>query len=404
MAMIFLILTGLLLGGIAGFLAGRFAGRGPELPRETDKEIRLRRQVQELSAELQKTAKEAAGNLTIASQIPIIVKRLGQRLSPGAIPGIAVRTTKEIFLASAAGFFALRKEDGNFCLVEGVGFPSGWKGSRRFSSSEGILGTAAQQQIVVAKEDYLAGMKNWPVPAGTLEETGFFPDIVAPVVWGGKTYGALVLSGSVEPLGGKRPYISMLADMVASAFQNSIAVEAADLQASTDPLTGIYNRTYFALRFEAEVRRARNYMAPLSVLLMDIDHFKQVNDTYGHPAGDIVLKKLAEIIRKVTRASDFVVRYGGEEFVLVMTAANQDQAYIYANWLREMIATAEFPIPGLNAPLKVTISMGVAAFPDDGQSTADLLKAADQALYAAKAGGRNRVVRAARIGLDGKPF
>jgi len=403
MAMIFLVVAGLLLGGIAGFLVGRYTARAAEPP-ETDEKIRLRRQVQELSAQLQKTAKEQAGNLTIASQIPIIVKRLGQRLAPGAIPGIAVRTSKEIFHASAAGFFALRKEEGSFYLAEGVGFPDGWKGSRRFSSSEGILGTAAQQQIVVSKEDYLAGMKNWPVPPGTLEEAGFLPDIVAPVAWGGKTYGALVLSGSVEPFGGKRPYLSMLADMVASAFHNSIAVEAADYQASTDPLTGLYNRAYLAHRFEAEVRRARNYTAPLSVLLLDIDHFKKINDTYGHAAGDVILKKLAEMIRKATRASDFVVRYGGEEFVVVMTASNQDQAFLYVDRLREMVAAAEFAVPGHGAPLKVTISAGVSSFPDDGQSTTDLLKAADQALYAAKESGRNRVVRAVRIGLDGKPF
>jgi diguanylate cyclase (GGDEF)-like protein len=256
----------------------------------------------------------------------------------------------------------------------------------------------------VAKEDYLAGMKRWPLPPGTLEEAGLLPDLVAPVVWGGRTFGALVLSGSAVPLGGKRPYASMVADLMASAFQNSIAVETADLEASTDPLTGLYNRKYLSHRFEAEVRRARNYMAPLSVLLLDIDHFKKVNDTYGHPAGDVILKKLAEMIRKATRASDFVVRYGGEEFVVVMTASNQDQAFHYIDRLREVVAAAEFPVPGHSAPLKVTISAGVSSFPDDGQSTTDLLKAADQALYAAKAGGRNRVVRAVRIGLDGKPF
>lgn len=402
--MLLLIAVGLLLGGAAGFFLGRFTAPRPEPPSPAGKEAHLLRKVQELSAELQKMAKERAGDLRIASQIPIIVKRLGQRLPPGAIPGIAVRTTKEIFLASAAGFFALKKEEGGFQLVEGVGFPGGWKGIRRFSSTEGILGTAARQQIVVAKEEYLAGMTEWPTPSGTLEEAGFFPDIVAPVVWGGKTYGAMVLAGNEEHLGGKRPYVSMLADVVASAYQNSIAVETADLEASTDPLTGAYNRAYLVRRFEAEMRRARNYMSPLSVLLLDIDHFKQVNDSYGHAAGDAILKRLAELIRKNTRSSDFVVRYGGEEFVSVMTSANQDQAFLYVDRLREMVAAAEFPVPGHDAPLKVTVSVGVSSFPGDGQTTTDLLNMADQALYAAKAGGRNRVVRASRTGLDGKPF
>jgi diguanylate cyclase (GGDEF)-like protein len=404
MAMMLLIAVGLLLGGIAGFFIGRFMAPRPKPPSAAGREAHLLRQVQELSADLQKTTMERAGDLTIASQIPIIVKRLGQRLSPGDIPGIAVRITKEIFLASAAGYFALQKDEGDFSLVCGVGFPDGWKGIRRFSSTEGILGTAARQQIVVAKEEYLAGIKEWPTPPGTLEEAGFFPDIVAPVAWGGKTYGALVLAGNAMFLGGKRPYVSMLADMVASAFQNSIAVETADMEASTDPLTGAYNRAYLARRFEAEIRRARNYMSPLSVLLMDIDHFKQVNDTYGHAAGDAILKQLAGMIRKNTRSSDFIVRYGGEEFVSVMTSANKDQAFLYVDRLRRMVADTGFPVPGHDAPLKVTVSVGVSSFPDDGQTTTDLLKAADQALYAAKAGGRNRVVLASRIGLDGKPF
>jgi diguanylate cyclase (GGDEF)-like protein len=348
--------------------------------------------------------RERAGDLSAATQMPIIVKRLGQKLAPGAIPGIAVRTAKEIFRTSAAGFFAVREAEGGVTLVCGVGFPDGWKGTRRFSSTEGILGAVARQQITVAKEEFLSGMKQWPAPPGTLEEAGFFPDAVAPVAWGGKTYGLLVLSGASEPLGGKRPYLSMLADMTGSAFQNAIAVEAADLQASTDPLTGAFNRGYFAQRFEAEVRRARNYMAPLSVLLMDIDHFKQVNDTHGHAAGDAILKGLSEIVRKVTRASDFVVRYGGEEFVVVMTSSNQDQAFQYAEQLRQKVAAERFPVPGLEAPLQVTISVGISSFPADGQSTTELLKAADDALYAAKAAGRNRVLRASRVGLDGKPF
>jgi diguanylate cyclase (GGDEF)-like protein len=403
MAMMLLIAAGLLLGGIAGFVAGRYTARSAE-PLETDEKIRLRRQVQELTAELQKTANERAGDLAIASLMPIIVRRLGERLAPGAIPGISVRTAKEIFRTPTTGFFAFRNEQADFCLACGVGFPDGWKGSRGFSSTEGILGTAAQQQIVVTKEDYLARRKGWPLPPGTLEEAGVLPDVVAPVAWGGKTYGALVLCSSAVPLGGKRQYVSMMADMVASAFQNSIAVEAADLQATTDPLTGLHNRAYFARRFEEELRRARNYMAPLSVLLLDIDHFKNINDTYGHPAGDVILKKLAEIIRTVTRASDFVVRYGGEEFVVVMTSSDQDRAVIYGERLREMVAAAEFAVAGHDAPLNLTISVGVSSFPQDGQSTADLLKAADEALYAAKERGRNRTVRAARIGLDGQPF
>jgi len=145
-------------------------------------------------------------------------------------------------------------------------------------------------------------------------------------------------------------------------------------------------------------------MAPLSVLLFDIDHFKKVNDTYGHPAGDAILKRLAEIVVKSSRTTDVVARYGGEEFIVMMGATNKDQASAYAERLRETIARTLFSVPGHDEPLGVEVSIGVSGFPEDGEIPAELVKAADDALYLAKKGGRNRVVRAERVGIDGKPF
>lgn len=196
----------------------------------------------------------------------------------------------------------------------------------------------------------------------------------------------------------------MVADMVATAVQNSIAISEKDRQASTDQLTGLFNRTYFNPLFGKELATARETVVPLSVLLFDIDHFKKVNDTHGHPAGDAILKRLAEIVQKSTRSTDVVARYGGEEFIVMMGATNKDQASAYAERLRETIARSPFPVPGHDAPLQVAVSIGVSGFPEDGESPADLVKAADDALYEAKKGGRNRVVRAARVGIDGRPF
>lgn len=384
-----LVLAALLAAGIAGFLAGRLPAR---------------KSFERKASELEKVKGELADEREVTTQIPIVVRRLGEsRLSPGAIPGIAVRITKEIFRTPAAGFFASKEGEDGYLLVEGVGFPPDWKGNRRFSCSEGILGTALKAHLVLSKENHLAGQNVWPRPAGTLEGNGVVPDLVAPVAWGGEVYGALVVAGSEVPLDGKRPYAAMIADIMATAFRNSFLAEEANPQVVRDQLTGAYNLTYFAHRFESEIRRSSNYMTPLSILIFDIDHFRKVNEAFGHHAGDIVLKEVAARIRKVTRSSDFTVRYGGEEFVVVMTSSGENQAFLYAERLRETIGAAEFIIRESATPLKITISGGVATFPLVGKSTTELIKAAEQALLAAKRGGRNRTVCAYRTGSERKP-
>src|SRR5512139_1240699 len=185
----------------------------------------------------------------------------------------------------------------------------------------------------------------------------------------------------------------MLADLAGGALQN--AVKGDQLKsASLDSLTGLYTRRYFTEWFEAELRRANNYRIPLSLFLFDIDHFKAVNDTYGHTAGDKVLRKLGKVIRRHTRGSDLVARYGGEEFVSVMTSSDKEQAFRYAETLRQVIAETKISIPDVERPIGVTISGGISSFPVDGKSSTDLIHAADQALYGAKRKRRNEVVLA----------
>lgn len=396
MAPIILMAGGLLLGGIAGFFAGRLAA-GRKRARETgDDEIRLRRQARELSAELRQVREELADETETANQVPFIVKKLGEKTKEEAIPGIAVRIVKDLFRTPTAGFFTLA-DGGAFVLEEGIGFPPEWKGKRAFSAGAGILGAAVRQHADLAKEDYLDGRKEWPAAASSLEEGGVFPDLVAPVVLDGKVYGMLVAAGSPVSLARKRPYISMLADMVAAAVQGATGITEKDRQASTDPLTGLYNRAWFNPRFAAEVGSAKEAKAPLSLLLFDIDHFGKINDAHGQPAGDAVLKRLAEIVTKGTRSTDVVARHGGGEFAVMMGATNKDQASAYADRLRERIAQSPFPVPGRDAPLQVAVSIGVSGFPEDGESAAALVKAADDALRAAKKSGRNRVVRAGGV-------
>jgi diguanylate cyclase (GGDEF)-like protein/PAS domain S-box-containing protein len=156
--------------------------------------------------------------------------------------------------------------------------------------------------------------------------------------------------------------------------------------ATTDGLTGIFNRRTFDLRLEDEFLRAKRYGAPLSLLLMDVDKFKQYNDSFGHPAGDEVLKTVAKILADGVRATDIAARYGGEEFALILTGTESPGALILADRLRQRIE--EYPW----ANRAVTSSIGVCTFRADMRVKAELTAGADAALYAAKEAGRNRVV------------
>jgi len=160
-------------------------------------------------------------------------------------------------------------------------------------------------------------------------------------------------------------------------------------QAIRDALTNLFNRRYLEETLERELARAVREVYPLCIVMMDIDHFKDVNDTYGHEAGDLVLKTLAETVTKQSRQGDFVCRFGGEEFVLVMPNINIDVAKERVNSLHKSISSLYIPFGRFN--LNITMSMGISWYPKHGETKEDLLRTADRALYTAKNTGRNRV-------------
>ena len=159
----------------------------------------------------------------------------------------------------------------------------------------------------------------------------------------------------------------------------------------TDVLTGLANRRRLMTRLEEEVARARRYKTPLSVVMMDIDHFKQVNDVHGHAMGDEVLRNIGTMLKAGVRTTDLAARYGGEELTLVLPHTDIPAALQVAENMRERFADLEHRLDGVT--VKKTVSMGVASRDGQGDmpSAEDLLKHADEALYRAKQGGRNRV-------------
>lgn len=169
--------------------------------------------------------------------------------------------------------------------------------------------------------------------------------------------------------------------------------EEAQNQAITDGLTGLATHAYFQQRLAQEVAASARYQQPLSFMIFDLDHFKPINDTHGHQAGDIVLRETSAMLKAKVRTSDLVARYGGEEFAIILPQTPEEDAFQLAERLRVELAEMAFDI-GNGRKLKVTASIGLASRGEHDQTPKDLIKRADVALYAAKNRGRNRVVRA----------
>jgi diguanylate cyclase (GGDEF)-like protein len=161
--------------------------------------------------------------------------------------------------------------------------------------------------------------------------------------------------------------------------------------AITDGLTNLHNHRFFHERLALEAERSQRSRHELALLMVDVDHFKLYNDRHGHPAGDVVLRQVAQLLAEGRRANDIVARYGGEEFALILVDTPKGQAAELGERLRQRIAAHAFPHGDEQPGGKLTVSVGVAAMPDDAQTCAALLDAADGALYAAKRAGRNRV-------------
>lgn len=164
----------------------------------------------------------------------------------------------------------------------------------------------------------------------------------------------------------------------------------------TDPLTGLYNRRYLEERLDPEIARSQREATWVGCLMVDIDHFKSVNDRFGHPAGDTVLASVARVLTACVRSFDLVARYGGEEFVIVLPGTNLNGALVAGEKLRAAVASLRIGLEGHPEPISVTVSVGAATYGGGGEEPPELIERADEALLEAKRGGRNRVVGARR--------
>ena len=188
-------------------------------------------------------------------------------------------------------------------------------------------------------------------------------------------------------------FLNILAHEISIAIERALNYKRIKMLTVVDELTGVYNRRKFDTDLKYSVIEAKRYLRSLSLLMIDIDHFKKYNDYHGHQMGDTILRQIGGLFMKTKRTVDRIYRYGGEEFSVICGETNKENARIFAERLREAVSKKKFDGEGKKEPSgNLTISIGVSSFPFDATKLEQLIKYADDALYKAKAKGRNRVV------------
>ncbi|MDD2917879.1 GGDEF domain-containing protein [Rhodoferax sp.] len=215
--------------------------------------------------------------------------------------------------------------------------------------------------------------------------------LVDPVFYKEVPLGAIVLASGAGFKDDAKSRLDLFRHGLALAFNNALTHDRLQTLAALDPLTGIYNRRFGMARLHEEFGRAIRMTGTLGVMMLDIDHFKKVNDTYGHLAGDRVLVHVAKTTRAALREGDVLMRYGGEEFLVILPAASKANSHDLGERIRRMVEDSS--VAEGDQMICVTISIGITSFPElAAASDQELVKRADEALYSAKESGRNRVI------------
>lgn len=253
-------------------------------------------------------------------------------------------------------------------------------------AGDGLFATAIASRKAVVEKDVRQLPRHRPIFRESVSA------VCLPLVSLGQVLGVLVLESAA--CGAFQPEdvsaLESVSDICAAAIQNARYLDHVRQLAYLDGMTGIFNRRYFELRMAEEIARSSRHGLTFSVIMADIDHFKRLNDEFGHLLGDVVLRQISGILAQQLRKSDVLTRYGGEEFAIITPETGLESALAVCDKLRRVIENWHFP----GVPRPVTISAGVAEYPAQGSTRDDLVGAADEALYAAKQAGRNRVLTA----------
>jgi diguanylate cyclase (GGDEF)-like protein len=266
---------------------------------------------------------------------------------------------------------------------------------KRMSRSDAMLSWEA---FDTKKPVFLDDYYKWSLRQTLYDEHALYAVAVYPILNGDQCLGVLGV-GRDQPghefTNDQVQFGRLFANLTALVLNNAQLREALREQSIHDPLTGLFNRRYMEESLKQQLSRVKRESHPLGVIMLDIDHFKRFNDTYGHATGDVLLREVGKFLKNHVRAEDIACRYGGEEFLLIMPGASLTETHERAEHLRQEAKSLQAEHAGLLVG-EITLSMGIAVYPEHGNTQDAILYAADGALYRAKQEGRDRVVVAAQ--------
>lgn len=325
------------------------------------------------------------------NQMLVNLLEIGQRMTSALtydkIFDVFSRIVKSIFPYSGFALYLVKKEDSTMLKVYAADLPPGISLTDcSCDVPDSVLAMAVKEARPILVED-LHRIQEVVIP----QEKHMRSLAVIPLSCWGNTLGAFFVAHSSPGflLEGDLRILSILANQLAVCVRNIHLHETAALLSITDSVSGLYTQRYFQQQLGDLLVKAKYENKPLSVIIMDVDFFKQVNDTYGHPEGDFILKQMGGILKEQTRDSDVVARYGGDEFCMVFVNSDKVSATITAERIRSVVERYEFTVG--SKIIRITISGGVATFPEDAQTKKELIQKADAFLYEAKKKGRNKI-------------
>ena len=318
-------------------------------------------------------------------------RKLSGSLKMEEILDAIIKTSRAISGQDASAIILPVKGGGHDIVLTGGEMDPGSIGNE-ISVQDTLVGWAIREREQLVISDILEKAKKKPVLAKKYDPSDTRSVLIHPLTLTGELTGALVMFSS-QPDNFTRFIVrvtGILANMASVSILNALHYKEMQEQAITDGLTGLNNHRWFQQKLSDEIERADRIGNKVAVVLSDIDYFKKINDTYGHPIGDEVLKKTAALLKGSIRKVDSAARYGGEEFVLILVGNDGEGAMELAERIRTNISKIVHKSP--EEDFRITISLGIAVYPDDASNKEKVIELADQALYHAKETGRNKSV------------
>lgn len=360
------------------------SGRVSSCHREMDTK---NRQIQMLQQKINSFDDARDGYLNLITNMSFVMRNVSFRHRLEDLAGTVSSLVRNILHADVVDFYTYDpKED----LLKRVGAHAG-QASREpviVPIGKGLVGTAARDRMTITT-DYF-NRKHLESDAPSKADRRLW--MAAPILFENQLLGVIAIGEPSQSNGTEKELLGVVAQIAGVVLYHQSFLIRARRNADTDVLTGLHNRRYFYRMSRQFVEQATRERAPISILLIDLDHFKHYNDTNGHEEGDRLLIEFGGLLRGCTPEDAVVARYGGEEFIVMLAGVSAEDAFRYGEYLRNAIASHPFPHREKQPFGMISISGGVACFPAHGRSIQEVVRLADAALYEAKESGRNRIL------------